>query len=53
VTVLPVGEERIYEVPEHGKIEVMINDTSYFDNIFKIEGGMQHHTSIEYYPLGL
>ncbi len=49
--VLPVGKELVWTVPEHGRIDVMINDTSFFDNEYKIESGMQHHTSIEYSPL--
>ena len=37
---------------EHGKIEVMINDTTWFDNVFKTEGGIEHHTGIEYKGVG-
>lgn len=50
--ILPVGIEKIWDVPEHGRLDVMINDTTFFDNEFKVEAGMQHHTSIEYAPVG-
>lgn len=46
--IYPVGVETEFRVPSHGKIEVQINDTSYYDNKFKQEGSMIHHTSIEY-----
>ena len=47
-TVHPVGEQTIFEAPVHGKIEVRINDATFYDNVFKKEGSMIHHTSIEY-----
>ncbi len=50
VQVLPVGLERTFTAPDHGRIEVMINDDSLSDNKWKIEGGLEHHTGIEYYP---
>ena len=50
VTILPVGVEKIYEVPAHGKIEVMINDVEFYDNSYKKEGAVVHHASIEYSP---
>jgi hypothetical protein len=47
-TILPVGEETVFSAPVHGKIEVQINDSTYYDNVYKQEGSMIHHTSIEY-----
>ena len=47
-TILPVGEEAVFVAPAHGKIEIRINDATYYDNVFKKEGSMIHHTSIEY-----
>ena len=47
-TIYPVGEGTLFEAPVHGKIEVQINDSTYYDNVFKKEGSMIHHTSIEY-----
>lgn len=49
-TILPVGTELRFFAPEHGTIEVMINDDVWYDNAYKIEGGIEHHTSIEYSP---
>jgi hypothetical protein len=49
-TIQPVGLEIRFTAPEHGSIEVMINDDVWYDNAFKIEGGIEHHTSIEYSP---
>jgi hypothetical protein len=49
-TILPVGTELKFTAQEHGSIEVMINDDVWYDNVYKIEGGIEHHTSIEYSP---
>lgn len=48
--ILPVGTELVFDAPEHGTIEITINDTTYFDNVYKNEKGILHHTSIEYSP---
>lgn len=50
-TVLPVGSERVWTAPGHGVIEVMINDTTFYDNVYMIESGIEHHASIEYSPV--
>ncbi|MBT3217497.1 MAG: hypothetical protein HN348_00255 [Proteobacteria bacterium] len=49
-TIHAVGTELRFLAPEHGKLSVMINDKSFFDNVYKTEGGITHHTSIEYSP---
>lgn len=46
----PIGLELVFDPPEHGTIEFTINDTSYFNNVFKVERGMQHRTSVTYAP---
>ena len=46
-TILPVGKEAVFVAPAHGKIEIRINDATYYDNVFKKEGSMIH-PSIEY-----
>ncbi|MBW1878492.1 MAG: hypothetical protein JRI25_13965 [Deltaproteobacteria bacterium] len=46
--IYPAGTEFFFEAPEHGTIEVQINDDTWFDNRFKIEGTIEHHSSIEY-----
>jgi hypothetical protein len=51
VTVLPVGAEREWTAPEHGIIEVMINDYTFYDNVYKIEAGIEHHAAITYAPV--
>lgn len=48
--IVPVGLDLVYEPTAHGKIEVMINDTTFYDNVFKNEGGIIHHTQITYEP---
>lgn len=48
--IVPVGLLKVWEAPAHGTIEVMINDSTWFDNAFKKEGSMIHHTSITYQP---
>jgi hypothetical protein len=50
--IIPVGIEVEFRVPEHGRIEVMINDDSFEDNAFKVEKGLEHHTGIEIRPVG-
>lgn len=50
VVVWPVGDGAQVKAPEHGKFEVMINDDSFENNVYKIESGLQHHMSIEYKP---
>ena len=49
--ILPVGESREFLVPEHGRVDVMINDDSMSDNLWKVEHGVEHHTGIEYKPV--
>ena len=48
VIILPVGHGTSFTAPGHGTIEVRINDDTLSDNTYKVESGMQHHTSIEY-----
>lgn len=48
--VVPVGLKTIWKAPGSGKIDVMINDDNLSDNKFKIESGLEHHTSITYEP---
>lgn len=50
--IVPVGLGYTFDPPEHGVIEFMINDATLTDNIFKVEQGMQHHTSVTYAPVG-
>lgn len=45
-----VGGETTFRAPEHGRISITINDGEFYDNTFKVEGGMEHHTQIEYGP---
>lgn len=49
--IIPVGIQTEFRVPEHGRIEVMINDDSLEDNVFKVDKGLEHHTGIEIYPV--
>ena len=50
--VIPVGIAIEFLVPEHGQIEVMINDDSLSDNKYKVERGLEHHTGVEVKPAG-
>jgi len=47
----PVGTRLVFDPPEHGAIEVTVNDTSYFNNVFRVERGLQDRTGITYTPL--
>jgi hypothetical protein len=49
-TIYAVGLMREFTAPEHGKISVMVNDANLSDNKYKVEGRLEHHTSIEYGP---
>lgn len=49
--ILPVGDELIFTPPEHGVIEVSINDNTWYDNVYRVVAGIEHHTSIEYSPV--
>lgn len=48
--VIPIGLATEFRVPEHGQIEVMINDDNLSDNKYKIENRLEHHTGIEVKP---
>lgn len=50
--VYAVGIEYVFTAPEHGKIEVMINDDNLSDNFWKVDSGLEHHTGIEYAGIG-
>ena len=49
-TIHPIGTSEVFTAPEHGTIEVQINDSTWYDNKFKIEGTIEHHTGITYEP---
>lgn len=52
VTIIkPIGISTIFDPPEHGRIDIMINDTSFFNNEYRIKGGIQHHTGVTYEPV--
>lgn len=49
--IFPVGSGATeYTCPDHGYLEVMINDDAWHDNVWKVEGGMQHHAGVSYLP---
>lgn len=49
--VKPVGLDLKFVAPSHGQIEFTVNDTTYFNNVWKVERGMQHHTAVTYEPV--
>lgn len=51
VIIKPVGTRLVFDPPEHGTIDVTVNDVSYFNNVFRIERGLQDRTGITYTPL--
>lgn len=48
--IVPIGANGTFTAPGHGYIEIMINDTTFYDNKYKVESGLEHHASIEYAP---
>lgn len=50
--IVPVGLGRTFDPPEHGRIEFMVNEADVSDNTYRIENGMQHHTSVTFAPAG-
>lgn len=51
VVIKPVNGRLVFDPPEHGSIEITVNDTSYFNNVFRIQGGLQDRTGVTYTPL--
>ena len=49
-TILPLGEGMEWNAPNHGVISVRINDMTFYDNKYKVESGLQHHTGVTYAP---
>jgi len=49
--IIPVGETKEFEAPEHGRVDVMINDDSMSDNLYRVKTGVEDHTGIEYKPV--
>jgi hypothetical protein len=50
VLVSGIGLAAEFRAPNHGKIELMINDDSLSDNKYKVENRIEHHTGIEIKP---
>ena len=49
--VFPCGDGgTMFTMPDHGHIDLQINDDAWHDNDWKVEGGMQHHTGVSYLP---
>lgn len=49
--IFPVGLETVYSPPEHGQIEFAMNDTTYFNNVWRVVRGIQHRTAVTYEPI--
>lgn len=47
-TVVPIGESHTWTAPEHGWIEVEVNDDDFSGNSFREAHGVIDHTSISY-----
>jgi hypothetical protein len=46
-----VGTSLIFQPPEAGTVEIMINDTTFFNNAWKVEQGLQHRATVTYTPV--
>jgi len=46
----PLGTSLVFTPPGHGTIEIAINDTTLYDNEWKVERGVKHRTQITYEP---
>ncbi len=44
----PVGTGTVFTMPDHGSIWIRVNDNTPADNVWKVEGGMQHHAGVSY-----
>lgn len=52
VTVIkPVGLKLVFDPPEHGVIDVAFNDSTPFNNEFRVVRGIQHRTGVTYTSL--
>jgi hypothetical protein len=47
----PVGLKLVFQPPEHGAIEVMVNDPTPYNNEFRVVRGVQHRTGVTYTSL--
>jgi hypothetical protein len=50
VIISGIGLAAEFRAPNHGKIELMINDDSLSDNKYKVENRIEHHAGIEVKP---
>lgn len=48
--IFPAGSHFVYDVPENGTISYMINDATFYDNIWYQSGGLMDKASIEISP---
>ena len=48
--VFPIGVGASFEAPEHGTLTWQVNDTTYYDNVFKSSGPITDHTTITVSP---
>jgi hypothetical protein len=48
--IFPIGEETVYVAQAHGRISITVNDTTYFDNVYKKNGAITDHTGITISP---
>ncbi|HMV65884.1 MAG TPA: hypothetical protein PKA64_03455 [Myxococcota bacterium] len=51
VVIKPIGAHAVFDPPEHGTIDIAINDTTYFNNVYKTESNITHHTGVTYEPV--
>lgn len=49
--VRPVGTELVFDPPEHGVIEVRVNDTTPYNNEYRVKSGVQHRITVTYAPV--
>lgn len=49
-TVFPVGKEKLYVAPAHGRISFAINDVELFDNRFRVKNQVTDYLTVEIYP---
>lgn len=47
----PIGLRLVFDPPEHGVIDIAVNDFRYDDNEYRVERGVQSRTAITYQPM--
>jgi len=49
-TIFPIGKEKLFVAPAHGRISFAINDVELFDNRFRVRNQVTDYLTVEIFP---